>query len=199
MTLRGVVFSALFAALLCVFSFVRIDIGTPVPIALENMAVMMAGAFLGAWYGFFSMLLVVVLTAIGLPLLAGGGGLSVVLGYTGGFIVTWPICALLTGWFVTRVKGNGWRQYLLIGIVVEVFGSLFNYVGGVPWLAVTAHMSIAKAMVAGCYPFLLGDLLKAIVTTAIVIPIRNVYPVARLVGRGGTPVATLESSSQVSS
>lgn len=197
MTLRGVVFSALFAALLCVFSFVRIDIGTPVPITLENMAVMMAGAFLGAWYGFFSMLLVVVLTAIGLPLLAGGGGLGVVLGYTGGFIITWPICALLTGWLVTRVKGNGPRQFLLIAIIIEVFGSLFNYVGGVPWLAVTAHMSLTKAMVAGCYPYLLGDLLKAIVTTAIVIPVRFVYPVSRLVGRGGARVVSLENSSGV--
>lgn len=192
MTLRGVVFSALFAALLFVFSYLKIDIGSPVPIVLENMAVMLAGAFLGARYGFFSMLLVVVLTAIGLPLLAGGGGLSVVLGPTGGYILAWPFCALIVGWFVTRIKGSSYRQYLLIFIAIEVFGSLLDYVGGVPMLALAMHWSFTKAMAAGFYPYLLGDLLKAVVATAIVVPIRSVYPASRLVGHGGAQVLPLE-------
>lgn len=192
MTVRGVVFSALFAALLFVFSYVKIDIGSPVPIVLENMAVMMAGAFLGAWYGLFSMLLVVVLIALGLPLLAGGGGLSVLLGPTGGYILMWPISAFLTGWFVSRAKGHPVVQWLWVLVSIEVFGSLLTYVGGVPWLGKVAHFSFSKAMVEGCYPFLLGDFLKVIVTTGIVIVVGRVFPASRLVGRGGAQVAKLE-------
>lgn len=191
MTVRGVVFSALFAAILFVFSYVKIDIGSPVPVVLENLAVMLAGAMLGPLYGFFSMLLVVVLTALGLPLLAGGGGLGVVLGPTGGFILMWPINALLTGWFVSRVKGSGAREAIGVFASIAVFTGVLAYVGGVPWLAVATHMSFAKAMALGCYPFLLGDLLKVIVATAIVVPIRKSWPVARLVGKGGAQVASL--------
>ncbi|WP_290587726.1 biotin transporter BioY [Alicyclobacillus sp.] len=193
MTVRGVVFSALFAALLAVFSNVRIDLPfTPVPITLQTLAVMMAGAFLGPWYGFFSVLLVVVLTAIGLPLMGGHGGIDVILGATGGYIVSWPFSALLIGWFTQRIRARGLARYVLALVVIEVFGSFFVYLIGVPWLAVAAKMSLGKALIGGCVPFLLGDLLKAVVTTLVAVPLWAVYPPARLTGRGGSPVVRLE-------
>ena len=182
-TTRGVVFSALFAALVSVLSWVNISLGfSPVPITLANMGIMLAGAILGAGYGFFSILLVVVLTAIGLPLLHGGGGLAVVVGPSGGYIWMWPIDALLVGWFVTRIKGNGLLAWVKIFLAVEVFGSLLCYVTGVPWLAHVTHMSFSKAMVAGFYPYIPGDTIKAILTALVVLPIRSIYPVSRLVG-----------------
>ncbi|MCL6599042.1 MAG: biotin transporter BioY [Alicyclobacillus macrosporangiidus] len=194
-TVRGVVFSALFAALLAVFSNVRIDLWfTPVPITLQTLAVMMAGAFLGPGYGFLSILLVVVLTALGLPLMGGHGGLQVILGATGGYIVSWPFSALLIGWFLSKIRAQGFPRYVWTFIVVEVFGSLFVYLIGVPWLAAVAHMSLGKALVGGCYPFLLGDAIKALVTTLVAVPLAKLYPPARLTGRGGTPVIPLEDA-----
>ncbi len=191
-TTRGMVFSALFAALVAVFSWVNIDLGfSPVPITLANMAIMLAGAILGAGYGFFSVFLVVILTAIGLPLLHGGGGLSVIVGPSGGYVWMWPIDALLVGWFVTRVKGNGLLAWIQIFIAVEVFGSLLCYVTGVPWLAHVAHLSMEKALVLGFYPYLPGDTLKAVLTALIVLPIRSIYPASRLVGSGRNAVVNL--------
>jgi biotin transport system substrate-specific component len=193
LTVRGVVFAALFAALLAVLSFANIPTGTPVPITLENLVVMLAGALLGPWYGFLSILLVVVLTGLGVPMLHGSGGPGVVFGATGGYIMIWPICALLVGLFVQRIQGSGWRAYAKVFLAIEVFGSLFSYLGGVPWLMHVTGMSFAKAMVAGCIPFLPGDALKAIVAALITVPVRRVYPPERLVGANGGQVAMLNN------
>jgi biotin transport system substrate-specific component len=182
LTVRGVVFSALFAAVLVAFSYVSMNIGSAgVPITLENMAVMLAGAILGAQYGFISMALVVVLTAVGVPMLHGQGGWGVISGYTGGYIWAWPFCALLTGWAVSKINGNGIWALIRIFVVIEVFGSLLCYVTGVPWLAHVMHLSFGQAMAGGCYPYLLGDALKAAITALIVIPVRQVYPVSRII------------------
>ena len=49
LTLRGVAFSALFAALVVVFGYISIPLGfTPVPVTLQTLAVMLAGGLLGA-------------------------------------------------------------------------------------------------------------------------------------------------------
>ena len=196
--LRGIVFSALFAALLAVFSFIRVPLPfTPVPITLENLAVILAGALLGPLYGFLSMLLVVILTAAGLPMLDGQGGISILVGPTGGYIWMWPICALLAGYFVRRVKGNGVRAFILIFLSCYVFGDLISYLTAIPWLKHTVPVlkTWQSALDAGAYPYLLGDALKALVTTIIVLPVRRVFPVSRIIGG---PSAVFASSSDVS-
>lgn len=195
LTVRGIVFAALFAALVSVSSWVNIQFGfSPVPITLENMMVMLTGAFLGGTYGFFSMLLLVVLVALGVPLLHGSGGIALLLGPTGGYVWMYPFAALLIGLLVTRIRGNGWGAGIKVLLTVEVFGSLLCYVTGVPWLSHYLHVPLSKAMVLGCYPYLPGDFAKAILTTLIVLPIRRIYPASRLVGAGGSRVAALPDS-----
>ncbi|MEW9700924.1 biotin transporter BioY [Paenibacillus sp. SI8] len=184
LTLRGIVFSALFAAILVLFSFVSIPLGfTPVPITLQTLAVMLAGGLLGARYGFLSMALVVVLTAIGFPLLHGTGGLSVILGPTGGFILIWPFAAGLIGLVMPRIRLQGAMGYVAAFVVLELFGSLFLYVAGVPWLMhKVPTLTFSKAMFNACYPFLPGDAVKAVVAALIIAPVRQVFPPHRLTG-----------------
>lgn len=185
LTLRGIVFSALFAALVVLFGFISIPLGfTPVPITLQTLAVMLAGGLLGARYGFLSMALIVVLTAIGFPLLHGTGGLSVLLGPTGGYVFMWPISALLIGWLLPRIRIRGVWGYAASFLLLVLFGSLLLYVSGVPWLAYVTGMSFSKAMVAGCYPYLIGDAIKAAAATLIIASVRQVFPPERLTGEG---------------
>jgi biotin transport system substrate-specific component len=174
---RGLVYSALFAALFIVFSMIKISLGfNPIPFTLESFAVMLAGGLLGARYGFYSIFLVFILTAIGLPMLHGQGGLSLILGKTGGFIWMFPVAALAIGWFSSRIRGQGITAFVLMFIVMELFGSLLLYAGGVPWLAYIAGISFSKAMAAAAYPFLLPDLVKALVASAIVLKLRKYVP-----------------------
>ncbi len=192
-TVRGVVFSAIFAALTSVLSFFSIFLGfTPVPITLGNLGPMLAGSLLGAGYGFFSIFLFLALTALGLPLLRGTGGLGVLLGPSGGYLVMWPISALLVGWLVTRVKGSGVAAFIKIFLIIEIFGVFLVYLTGAPWLAYVTNIPLERAFVTGVLPYIIGDTLKAIVTTIIVLPVRRIYPPARLVGAGGANVAILD-------
>ncbi|MDQ0189125.1 biotin transporter BioY [Alicyclobacillus cycloheptanicus] len=191
-TVQGIVFSALFAALTVVLDFLQVNLGfTPVPITLGNMGIMLAGAILGGGYGFFSILLLVVLTLIGLPLLDGSGGIGVFASASGGYVMAWPICALVTGLVVSRIKGNGPIAFAKIFISIELFSTFLCYVGGVPWLMHVLHVPLQKALVLGMYPYLIGDTLKAFVTALVVMPIRKLYPASRLTGRAGAKVATL--------
>jgi biotin transport system substrate-specific component len=183
LSIRGVSFSALFAALVVVFGFISIPLGfTPVPITLQTLAVMLAGGLLGPRYGFFSMFILVALTAMGFPLLHGQGGLGVLLGATGGYVWMWPIAALFIGLITQKVKSNRTIAYISIFLAVEIFGSLMLYISGVPWLMHVVGLSFHKAMVGGCYPFLLGDALKAVAATLIIIPVRRLFPISRLTG-----------------
>lgn len=190
-TTRGMAFSALFGALLVVSSYLNIHLGfTPIPISLENLVVMLTGAILGPLYGFISVALVVVLTALGIPLLHGSGGMALLLGPTGGFIWAYPFAALLIGLLVKRVKGRGLLPLVFTFLVLELFGSLFLYLLGVPWLAHKAGVSLQKAMVMGCYPYLPGDAVKAVLAAIILVPIRQVFPASRIVGtKQGTTVS----------
>lgn len=187
LTLRGTAFSALFAALVVVFGFVSIPLGfTPVPITLQTLAVMLAGALLGPRYGFFSMFLVIALTALGFPMLHGQGGLGVLLGPTGGYVWMWPFSALIIGWFVLKIRSQGPAAYAAIFVISALFGALLVYVSGVPWLARVAGYSLSKAIAAGCLPYIPGDLIKAAAAAVIVVPLRRVFPVHRLTGEAGS-------------
>jgi len=182
-TIRGLVFSTCFAALFVLSSFLNIRLGfTPVPITLENMVVMLAGAILGAKYGFLSIGLLVALGAAGLPLFGGRGGLAHILGPTGGFIWMFPIAALLIGYFTRKLKAAGMASRVLSVVIMFGFGSLLLYVTGVPWLAHKAGMSLHEAMVVGCYPYLLGDAVKAVIAANVALIVKKVYPPERIVG-----------------
>lgn len=184
--IRRLVFIALFAALFIVMSAIKIDLGfTPVPITLQNLAIMLAGAFLGAGPGFASIAIVVALTATGLPLLHGQGGITYIAGPTGGFILIFPVCALLIGFFAARLlrseKFAGNRILLAIALffVFELFGSALAYIGGVPWFMNVTGYSLERALAASCYPFLPGDAIKSLLAAILTVALRPYLPAVR--------------------
>ncbi len=192
LTVRGVVFSAVFAALTIALNFLQVQPPfSPVPFTLGNLGVMLAGALLGGVYGFFSLVLMIILVAVGLPFLDGAGGIAALLSYSGGYVWAWPFCALLTGIWASRVRGHWLWQGIQVFLAAEIFGSLLCYVSGVPWMAHVLHMPMNRAMAEGFWPFLPGDAMKAALTAIIAVPIRRVYPVSRLVGRTGSRVVSL--------
>ena len=176
MTTRDMVFVALFAALTAacaVFPPFQAPL-VPAPIIVQNIGVMLAGSILGAKRGGLSLLLFVVLVALGLPLLTGWrGGFGVILGPTGGFVLSWIPAAFVVGWFVEKYwhRLNFWNLLLfnVIGGVVVV------YVIGIPWLAVVANMEFGKALL-GSTIFIPGDVIKAVVAAAVAMIVKRSYP-----------------------
>ncbi len=134
----------------------------PVPFTLQTFAVLLVGASIGPIRGAVSMALYVVLGLVGLPVFAEQTSGWIGALPTGGYILGFVFAAALVGWFA-QLK---WDRNVLKMIVAFAAGSLVIYAFGVPWLYATYFAStgdIAGALNAGLWPFLLGDLLKAIV------------------------------------
>ena len=76
---------SLFSALVAAGAFIKIPM-IPVPMTLQTLFVFLAALLLPSLSSFSSILIYIVLGAIGLPIFTSGGGLSALLGPTGGFI-----------------------------------------------------------------------------------------------------------------
>ena len=187
MKTRDLAYIALFAAITAVLGLVpAVQIG-PVPITAQTLGVMLAGAVLGARRGFLSQLLFLVLVAIGLPVLpGGGGGLAVFAGATAGYLISWPIAAFVVGLLTERF----WSRYNLAwGVLANVVGGIVViYLIGVPVLAAVANLSPKAAIVSGAVPFLIGDTIKAVVAAAIAVQVRRSYPVIERPQRAVAPL-----------
>ncbi|WP_341282543.1 biotin transporter BioY [Paenibacillus sp. FSL H8-0537] len=177
--IRSLVYIALFAALFIVMSSLQFKFAaSPVPITLQTLAVALAGLFLGARNGFLSILIVVVLATIGLPLINGNGGFGMIAGPTGGFLVAFPFCALLVGFFSSKLLHSSFAAKnriataILLFVIFELFSSFFAYVIGVPWLMQVTGLSFQKAMINGCYPFLPGDAAKSVLAVIITMALK---------------------------
>ncbi|KUP21626.1 MULTISPECIES: biotin transporter BioY [Paenibacillus] len=180
-TTRGLIFSALFAGVMIALSFLKIYLPiSAVPITLQTLAVMLAGAVLGARYGTLAVLIVIGLCAAGFPVMGGSGGVAVLVGPTAGYIFSWPVAAFLIGLCSQRMRQDKYTFPKLAAANI-VFGALLVYPGGVWWLAHSTGMdSLSKALTAGMWPFIPGDLVKAVLCAGVVTAVRQVYPIERI-------------------
>ncbi|NKN39453.1 biotin transporter BioY [Agrobacterium sp. a22-2] len=168
MTTRDLVLISLFAAIIVALGLVPpITLGfIPVPITAQSLGVMLAGVILGAKRGALAAVLVILLVAIGLPVLSGGrGGLAVFAGPTVGFLIGWVPAAFATGLVAERFAGLS-RQALpqtLGFIAAAMIGGVFVlYLFGIGYLAFGAGLGLSKAFY-GSLAFIPGDLLKAVI------------------------------------
>lgn len=179
-TTQNTVLVAVFAAFIAALGIVPpITIGIiPVPITLQTLGVMLAGALLGAGRGMLSALVVVVLAVAGLPILAGGrGGFGVLLGPSGGYLIGWIPGAFVVGLLVRHwaiKQNNVTLRYLCVGASTIVGGIGVIYAFGIPWTSVSTGLSLGTSFV-GSLAFMPGDLLKAIVVTLVAVRIHGSY------------------------
>jgi biotin transport system substrate-specific component len=151
---------------------------TPVPITGQTFAVLLVGASLGTVRGATSGLLYLLWGIAGLPVYADAAhGLAVVIGASGGYLVSYPIAAALAGFFAER----RWDRTFSSAVGAMLTGNVVIYLFGLPWLAAVLHTGLVKTLELGLYPFVPGDILKLYLAAALL-------PAAwRLVGRAGEP------------
>jgi len=182
-TTKDLAYIALFAAITAALGLVPGVFVGPVPITAQTLGVMLAGSILGARRGFLSLLLFLVLVAIGLPLLAGGaGGLAVFVGPTAGYLFAWPVGAFVIGLLTERF----WARYNAVrGLLANIVGGIVViYAVGVPVLVAVAGLHWGNALWLGAAVFLPGDLLKAVIAAVIAVQVRRSYPVIERPQRG---------------
>lgn len=167
---------AVFAALIAALAQASVHLfGNAVPVTGQTLGIMLAGLVLGAVRGGLAALVYVVLGAIGLPILAGGtGGMGVISGPSGGFILAFPVAAFVIGLLVRRHMSGS------VAFTASVLGGIgLIYLAGVPWLAWRLGMGAEEAILTGAVAFLPGDLLKACLATYIALGVHRAYPALR--------------------
>ena len=149
-----------FIILTALGAFVRIPLPfTPVPITLQTFFVLLSGAVLGSAYGAASQLLYIFLGAMGLPLFAGAmGGVTPLLGPTGGYLIGFVVASWLTGWMLNRPGG---LAYICMAFALA---SMVIYLLGCGWLMWVLRCNISQALLLGVLPFLAGDTIKVVFT-----------------------------------
>ncbi|MEA9998778.1 biotin transporter BioY [Cryobacterium sp. RTS3] len=177
LTVRDLAQIAIFAALIAALGAPGpLSLGViAVPITLQTLGVMLAGAILGARKGFFAVLLFLALTAAGLPLLAGGrGGLAwFTTSPSAGYLYGWLLGALSIGYLTGRLLPK-YPFWPALGATV-LGGIVVIYAIGVPVTAFTLHLPIWGALV-DASKFLPGDAIKAVVTVLVASQVHRAYP-----------------------
>ena len=162
-----------FAAALAAASQVALPVpGTPVPVTLQPLVVLLAGLWLGPAAGAASMLVYIAAGAAGLPVWSPLGlpGAARLLGPTGGYILAWPVAAFVVGWLGDRARSYGGRA------AAATVGMLVILAGGLAQLTLLTG-SASAALAAGVHPFVAVDFLKALLAAAIA-PRRTTPPAA---------------------
>ncbi len=158
LVIAGCLFTALLARIRIYLPF------TPVPIVGSTLGVLLTGSLLGSRLGFASMLLYLVLGAIGLPVFtAGNSGIVYMQGATLGYLVAFPIVAAVMGWFAER----SWDRHVGTYAAALVIGSLIFYVLGAGWLALGLGMGLGAALLQGVVPFIIGDAIKVLIAVGV--------------------------------
>lgn len=160
-TTRDIARCGLFAALIAAGAFVTVPLG-PVPFTLQVFAVLLAGLALGPRLGALS---VTAYLALGLvaPVYAGGtAGVGILLGPTGGYLIGFPVAAVLTG----LCAGSGPMSPGRL-VSAALVGLVPIYVLGPAWLAVQLDLGVGGALSAGVAPFVVGDVVKALLAAGV--------------------------------
>jgi biotin transport system substrate-specific component len=135
----------------------------PVPYTLQTFFVLLAGGLLGKRNGFLAMSLYLAIGAVGFPVFSSGGfGLMKILGPTGGYLLAFPLAALLIGYGMNVRHSTLWTAvWMFLGLaVIFVFGTF--------QLALVTQQSWDEAFGSGFLIFSWWDLTKLIAATAIV-------------------------------
>jgi biotin transport system substrate-specific component len=162
---------ALFAALTAVCSQIMVPLPfTPVPINLALLSVFVCGAVLGPKKGAISMLIYVLLGAVGLPVFAGfTGGFGILAGPTGGYIVGYVASAVVMGLLASHKELAGKKKIIQIGqtLATGIPALAVCYALGTAWFMVTTGTGFAASMVMCVIPFIPGDVCKIIFAAAV--------------------------------
>ena len=167
-SVRDMVYTALFAAILCAVAPFSLAIG-PIPLSFATLIIYLAAGALDWRYSAASVALYIMLGAIGLPVFSNfEGGFYKIAGFTGGFIIGYIPMALSTGLFINHFPEK--NRLFFIGMAI---GTILLYTCGVAWFMAQMDTSLAAALMACVVPFLFGDTVKIILASILIPPLRK--------------------------
>ncbi|MDY6103893.1 MAG: biotin transporter BioY [Acetatifactor sp.] len=148
-----------FAALMAVCSWISIP--TTVPFTLQTLGVFLAISLLGGKRGFLSVLVYILLGAVGFPVFSGfKGGLGAIIGTTGGYIVGFLLTALVSGLIMDK-----FGKKIPVMMIAMLLGLIACYALGTVWFMYvyaqkTGPIGLMTTLGWCVFPFILPDCIK---------------------------------------
>lgn len=161
---KQMVLIALMTAVTCVLGPLSIPLPfSPVPISLTNFAIFLAIFVLGMKSGTISFIIYLLLGAIGVPVFSSfRGGLQVLAGPTGGYLIGFIFLALIMGFALDHFD-----RKLVPTIIGMIIGMAVCYAFGTVWLAKLLSLSFKEGLMMGVIPYLPGDAAKIIIAAIV--------------------------------
>ncbi len=149
---------SIITALLCILAPMSIPIG-PVPVSLTSFVIYLSLYMLGMKKGTLSILIYLLIGAVGLPVFSGyTGGLAKLTGATGGYLVGFIFIALIGGYVIDHWPDQYWLHFL-----AYVLSTAICYALGTIWFVYLMQCTLAYALSVCVTPFILVDLCKMVV------------------------------------
>ncbi len=173
--LYDTIYIGLCAALIAVCS--QIQIPAAVPFTLQTFAIFLTCGLLGGKRGTVSVLIYILLGAVGLPVFAGfKGGIGALLGTTGGYIIGFIFTALIM-WLFEKLPG---KKLITLGISM-VCGLIICYAFGTAWFIYVytntkEPVGILTALSWCVFPFIIPDMIKIALALALTSRLRKLIP-----------------------
>ena len=161
---KQMVLIALMTAVTCVLGPLSIPLPfSPVPISLTNFAIFLAIFVLGMKNGTISFIIYLLLGAVGVPVFSSfRGGLQVLAGPTGGYLIGFIFLALIMGFALDHFD-----RKLVPTIIGMIIGMVVCYAFGTVLLAKLLSLSFKEGLMMGVIPYLPGDAAKIIIAAIV--------------------------------
>lgn len=172
-TIKDMTFIALSTAIIVICSWITIPL-TAIPFTLQTLGVTAVSGFLGKRNGTISVLLYILLGAVGIPVFAEfKAGLSALLGPTGGYIIGFIFTSLIIGFLCERLPNKSYITFISMSI-----GVLICYIFGTAWFVFVYNsnndsINLMTALGWCVFPFILPDLAKILVSTLVVTKLKK--------------------------
>ncbi|MGI6744372.1 MAG: biotin transporter BioY [Eubacteriales bacterium] len=158
--IKKMALTGLMTAVAAALSQISFPLPSGIPVTLQTFGVALAGYILGWKWGAVSMLLYIALGAVGVPVFAGfKGGVSSLVGLTGGFIAGFVLMAALCG---VKPGIENKKAEAVIEIVSGLLGIAACHIPGVLWFSRLSGNTVAVSFLKVSLPYLLKDIVSVI-------------------------------------
>ena len=173
-TVRDICFIGIFTAIIAVMAQISIPMPNGVPMTLQTFAIPFAGIILGPRKGTVSVLIYILLGMLGAPVFTRfAGGPGIILGPTGGFILSFPFMAFAAGVGAKKIS----KVWLSAGLVT---GAVINFLCGMCMYSFVTSSNLHTAFIACVLPFIPTAIIKIVLAGILGLNIKNALKKGRI-------------------
>lgn len=174
-SINTIVLCGMFAAVIAVLCPWSIPIGA-VPVTLCTFAISLVSYTVGAKYGVISSCIYILLGAIGVPVFSSfRGGLQILIGATGGYIIGYPVMAAITSNKII-IKHLDNKYIPIVQIAQGLVGLLVLYAIGTVQFMFVMKVSLIYALAVCVVPFIIKDIILVVIGYALARGIKRAIP-----------------------